>query len=142
MQLHELKRTTKNRSKKRVGRGGKRGKTSGRGHKGQKARSGHRIRPEIRDMIKKIPKQRGYGKHRATSVRGDRIPQVVINIGTIDKYFADGAVISPATLHEKGLIKMRTGKLPSVKILGKGKLTKKVTYEGVKLSGKVSGATK
>lgn len=139
MQLHELKRKTPNRSKKRVGRGGKRGKTSGRGHKGQKARSGHRIRPEIRDMIKKIPKQRGYGKHRATSVRGDTIKPSVINLGTIDTYFENGAVISPTTLFEKGLIRMRGGKLPNVKILATGKLTKKVTFEGVKLSAKVGG---
>ncbi len=142
MQLHELKRKTPNRSKKRVGRGGKRGKTSGRGHKGQKARSGHRIRPELRDMIKKIPKMRGHGKHRAVSVRGDTIKSTVINIGTIEKYFDNGATVSPATLYAKKLIHMRAGKLPKVKILGKGKLTKKVTFEGVALSETVSGSKK
>ncbi|HVY35840.1 MAG TPA: uL15 family ribosomal protein, partial [Candidatus Paceibacterota bacterium] len=55
--------STKNKKKKTVGRGSKRGKTSGRGTKGQKARAGHRIRPHIRDIIKKLPKLRGRGKN-------------------------------------------------------------------------------
>ena len=53
MQLHELKRKTENKTPKRVGRGGIRGKTSGRGTKGQKARAGHSIRPDIREKTKK-----------------------------------------------------------------------------------------
>ena len=65
MQLHQLQPKHSKKRKKIVGRGGKRGKTSGRGHKGQKARAGHRIRPEERDAIKKIPKKRGHGKNRA-----------------------------------------------------------------------------
>ena len=60
MQTHQLKRNISNKKKRVVGRGGKRGKTSGRGTKGQKARAGHRIRPALRDIIKKIPKLRGY----------------------------------------------------------------------------------
>jgi len=44
-----------------VGRGGKRGKTAGRGTKGQNARAGRKKRPELRDIIKKLPKRRGYG---------------------------------------------------------------------------------
>ena len=60
MQLHELKRKTKNRDEKLVGRGKKRGKTSGRGGKGQTARAGNKRRPELRDIIKKLPKNRGY----------------------------------------------------------------------------------
>jgi large subunit ribosomal protein L15 len=52
-------RTKKRRKSIVVGRGGKRGKTSGRGGKGQTARAGHKIRPEIRDLIKKLPKRRG-----------------------------------------------------------------------------------
>ena len=51
----ELKRKTQNKKPKLVGRGSKRGKTSGRGTKGQKSRAGHKIRPEIRDRIKKLP---------------------------------------------------------------------------------------
>ena len=62
MQFHNLKSKTKRKSKRQVGRGGKRGKTSGRGTKGQNARAGHKKRPELRDFIKRIPKLRGRGK--------------------------------------------------------------------------------
>lgn len=138
MQLHELKRKTPLRKKKRVGRGGKRGKTAGRGHKGQKARSGHRIRPEMRDIIKKIPKKRGYGKHRATSVKGGIAKPAVVNLQTLEKHFAPGDVVSPQTLIEKGLVRGKKGSKPRVKILGKGTLTKKVTFEDVTFSGEVA----
>ncbi len=60
MQLHQLQPRTKRPAARQIGRGGKRGTTSGRGTKGQKARAGHRIRPEIRDQIKKLPKLRGH----------------------------------------------------------------------------------
>ncbi len=66
MQLHQLQPSHKNRSKKRIGRGGKRGTYSGRGMKGQKARAGRKIRPAIRDLIQSLPKlpksQRKAGK--------------------------------------------------------------------------------
>ena len=55
-------------AKRRVGRGGKRGKTSGRGHKGQRQHGGHGVRPELRDMIKKLPKLRGHGINRSRTV--------------------------------------------------------------------------
>jgi ribosomal protein L15 len=60
MQLHNLKRTHKNKKDRLVGRGGKHAKTSGRGGKGQTARAGNKRRPELRDIIKKLPKLRGY----------------------------------------------------------------------------------
>jgi len=60
MQIHELKRTHKNKKDRLVGRGGKHAKTSGRGGKGQTARAGNKRRPELRDIIKKLPKNRGY----------------------------------------------------------------------------------
>jgi len=56
MQIHNLKRIHPNKRSVSIGRGGRRGKTSGRGGKGQTARAGHKVRPEIRDMIKKLPK--------------------------------------------------------------------------------------
>lgn len=59
MQLHEVVPIHKNKSKKRIGRGGKRGTYSGRGMKGQKSRAGHKIRPAIRDLIQRTPKLRG-----------------------------------------------------------------------------------
>ena len=73
MQLHELKPTKARKSVKRIGRGGKRGKTSGRGTKGQKARAGNSMRPEMRDIIKKLPKLRGHGKNRALTVNNERV---------------------------------------------------------------------
>lgn len=63
MQFHTIKRKTPNKKSKQVGRGGTRGKTAGRGTKGQNARSGRKKRPEIRDTIKRIPKLRGRGKN-------------------------------------------------------------------------------
>ncbi|PIS13477.1 MAG: hypothetical protein COT67_01505 [Candidatus Tagabacteria bacterium CG09_land_8_20_14_0_10_41_14] len=60
MQLHQLKPSTKNKDKKRIGRGGKRGTYSGRGLKGQKSRAGRKLRPQLRDIIKRLPKKRGY----------------------------------------------------------------------------------
>jgi large subunit ribosomal protein L15 len=60
MQLHNLKRQHKNKKDRIVGRGGKHAKTSGRGGKGQTARAGNKRRPELRDIIKKLPKNRGY----------------------------------------------------------------------------------
>ena len=62
MQFHSLKRKTPNKKSKAVGRGGKRGKTSGRGTKGQNARAGRKKRPELRDFIKHVPKLRGRGR--------------------------------------------------------------------------------
>ncbi|MFA6272815.1 MAG: uL15 family ribosomal protein [Patescibacteria group bacterium] len=60
MQIHNLKRLHKNKGDRIVGRGGRHGKTSGRGGKGQTARSGNKRRPELRDIIKRLPKSRGY----------------------------------------------------------------------------------
>lgn len=60
MQIHTLKRQHKNKKDRIVGRGGKHAKTSGRGGKGQTARAGNKRRPELRDIIKKLPKNRGY----------------------------------------------------------------------------------
>ena len=60
MQIHDLKRLHKNKKDRMVGRGGKHAKTSGRGGKGQTARAGNKRRPELRDIIKKLPKNRGY----------------------------------------------------------------------------------
>lgn len=60
MQIHNLKRTHKNKKDRIIGRGGKHAKTAGRGGKGQTARAGNKRRPELRDIIKKLPKNRGY----------------------------------------------------------------------------------
>lgn len=110
----------------RVGRGGKRGKTSGRGTKGQKARSGRKMRPEMRDLIKKIPKLRGHGKNRSRTVR-PRTPFVAVNLSALDANFAAGDTVNPVSLLKKNLVGSRGGYIQPVKILGTGSLTKKLT---------------
>ncbi len=65
MQLHEVKPIHKNESRKRIGRGGKRGTYSGKGIKGQKSRAGRKIRPAVRDLIQRTPKLRGSGDRSA-----------------------------------------------------------------------------
>ena len=76
MQIHNLKRIHKNKKDRIVGRGGKHAKTSGRGGKGQTARAGNKRRPELRDIIKKLPKNRGYqfkSIQRALVVKKDQV---------------------------------------------------------------------
>lgn len=132
MQLHNL--TSSLRKKPaRVGRGGKRGKTSGKGMKGQKSRTGNSTRPELRDMIKKLPKRRGFGKNRARTVNNERVRASVVNIKDIEVHFAGGA-IHPRALAAKGLIKISAGTNPVVKILGDGALTKKFAVTGCQVS--------
>ncbi len=129
--MHNLKRKTPNKKKKVVGRGGLRGKTSGRGHKGQKQHGGHGIRAELRDQIKKIPKLRGRGKNSNKSIKNDTI---AINVAVIDKAFKAGETVSPTSLHEKGLLTGAQVRKADVKILGNGELSKKVTIEGCLVS--------
>lgn len=136
MQLHQLKPTTTRKDAKRIGRGGKRGKTSGKGGKGQTARAGGRPRPEMRDIIKRLPKLRGFGKNRARGVNNERALFAIINLKAIDAAFEAGDTVSPQTLIGKGLLSTKKGKVPQVKILGTGEITKKVT-----LSGCVSSAS-
>lgn len=128
MQLHELKPKTKNKSKKIRGRGGKRGSYSGRGIKGQKSRAGRRIRPQLRDIIKKIPKKRGY---KFKPVRDD-IPVVTIDI--INKKFQEGETITPLKLFRRGLIKNLGKKKLKAKILSNGVLSKKIFVSGCEIS--------
>lgn len=131
MQIHDLKRKTKNATRKRVGRGGKRGKTAGRGTKGQKARAGHKIRPEIRDEIKRLPKMRGRGVNLNTSIQTDAF---AFNITKLDLIFNDGDTINPIILAEKKLIKRVGGQPIPVKILATGETKKKFTIEGCTFS--------
>lgn len=130
MQLHEIQPKTTKKSAKRIGRGGKRGKTSGKGHKGQKARAGNSMRPEMRDIIKKIPKLRGHGKNRAKTVHGERELPVVVNLTALETHCKAGDTVNPASLVAAGVVKAKGGKLPAVKILGTGELTKKLTISG------------
>jgi len=134
MQLHDLKKGTRIKGARRVGRGGKRGKTSGRGMKGQKSRAGHSIRPAERDIIKRIPKLRGHGKNRARTVNPDRIRPVAVNLKDLESAFEAGDRVSPRELAVKGLVRRSSGRLPMVKILGTGVLTKKLTITACEYS--------
>lgn len=93
MQIHNLKRTHKNKKDRLVGRGGKHAKTSGRGGKGQTARAGNKRRPELRDIIKKLPKNRGYqfkSIHKVLIIQKDKlISQKDIKKGTEQEKFSD-----------------------------------------------------
>lgn len=131
MQLHTLIPRTTTKKVMIVGRGGKRGKTSGRGGKGQTARAGNKKRPELRDFIKRIPKLRGRGKNSHKTIE---TKPVVINLETIEKLFKAGEIVSRNTLIEKKGLETFEGRIPYVKILGKGEITKKLSFEGCKVS--------
>ena len=122
--LHTLQRDNPNKKSRQVGRGGRRGKTSGRGTKGQKARGNTKIRPAMRDIIKKIPKKRGFGKNRA---RGTYVkPELaIINVAVLAT-LGKNAVVNPETLVTAGIISPRLAK-NGVKILGTGNLDIAVT---------------
>ena len=134
MQLHELQPTKQRKTAKRIGRGGKRGKTSGRGHKGQKARAGNSTRPEMRELIKKLPKLRGHGVNRSKTVHGERVLPVVVNVAAIEAAFEAKAEVTPKTLVAAGVISNRRGKAPKVKVLGNGEIAKAVTVTGCAVS--------
>ncbi|MBI2023108.1 uL15 family ribosomal protein [Candidatus Giovannonibacteria bacterium] len=128
MQVHDLPKSI-GRTKRRVGRGGKRGSYSGHGIKGQKARSGHRIRPQIRDIIKKIHKRRGHGRNVSASSAAYRVKPLVVNLADIEKKFNAGEKVTPESLGRAGLIVVPKGKNIKVKILGGGELTKKLSFD-------------
>ena len=127
MELNTLKRQHPNKKSQQVGRGGTRGKTSGRGGKGQTARAGNKRRPEIRDIIKKLPKLRGY-RFKSASIKF-----TPVNVGALN-IFDTGATVNPAILFEKNLIRRVGGNFPHVKILGTGELSKKLSITDCKVS--------
>lgn len=138
MQVHDIFKSNSSSSRKRVGRGGKRGKTAGRGMKGQNARQGNSKRPELRDIIKKIPKLRGQGVHgnRARDLVQDAL---VVDLSTIDAHFAAGETVNAKTLQQKNLITApATGQ--EVKILNNGEITTAVEVRGVKVSASAQAA--
>lgn len=132
MQIHELKRQTKNKKDRIVGRGGKHAKTSGRGGKGQTARAGNKRRPELRVIIKKLPKLRGY---RFNSYQNK---PTTISLDKIAKIFKAGSEINPKVLVENKAIKTKKGFIPKVKVLvGKNEFNLKVTLSNMDVSEKV-----
>ena len=130
MKLHELhpaEGSVKNR--KRIGRGpgSGTGKTSGKGHKGQNARSGGGVRPGFEGgqipLFRRLPK-RGFSNHMF------KTEYAVINLSDLNR-FNDGDVVTPELLKEMGIIKKQ---LSGVKVLGNGTLEKKVTVKAHKFS--------
>ena len=110
--------------RKRVGRGpgSGTGKTSGRGHKGQKSRSGYSRRPGFEGgqmpLVRRLPKRgfRHSGRH----------PVAQVNLEALEEAFDDGAEVTTANLVEKKLVKDLKG---GVKVLGRGDVTKKLNLK-------------
>lgn len=145
MQLHQLKSIYKKKSRQRVGRGGKRGTYAGRGLKGQKARAGRKPRQGFAGgdtpLSKRLPKQRGsLGKvkiRRGSKLSRFQVKAFVLNLRDIEKKFKAKEIVSPQSLLKKGLIDKIGGRIPPVKILGKGEIKKKLEFKGIKLSRNV-----
>lgn len=106
-------------SRKRVGRGGKTGTYSGRGMKGQNARSGGGVRVGFEGgqtpFLRRMPKLKGFKNP-------NRVDYFPINVGLLEKTFEEGAEVSAKTLVEKGIFK----KEMPIKLLGTGDIKKKL----------------
>lgn len=131
MNLHTLKpnRGAKHRIKRLgCGESSGLGKTSGRGHKGQKSRSGGGVRPGFEGgqmpLHRRLPK-RGFNNTRFQ----DKI--AVVNVSDLEARFEDGAAVNMESLKAARLVK---GTYVTVKVLGNGDLAKKLTVEGCKVS--------
>jgi large subunit ribosomal protein L15 len=129
MKLHELKPATGARkAKKRLGRGiaAGQGKTSGRGQKGQNARSGGGVRPGFEGgqmpIYRRLPK-RGF-------TNPNRVEYAIVNLDTLNR-FEEGTVVTPELLVKEGVVKnLKSG----LKVLGNGELEKKLTVKAHKFS--------
>lgn len=140
MKLHELSPAEgSTKDVKRIGRGhgSGQGKTAGKGHKGQWARSGGGVKPGFEGgqtkLAMRIPK-RGFNNIFALEF-------ATVNVSDLEARFEDGAVIDDAALIESGLLKKT---LDGVKVLGNGEITKKFTVKAAKFSAsakeKIEGA--
>ncbi len=127
MQFHQLQPIHKLKKKKKIGRGGKRGRYSGKGIKGQKARAGRKLQPVIRELIKRYPKLRGYRQKSKMKKQKSKI--AILNLDILEKNFVAGEKITPKILFAKKIISKINGKIPNVKILGKGETTKPIIIE-------------
>ena len=122
MKLHELSPAFgSTKESKRIGRGhgSGNGKTAGKGHKGQKARAGHGMRPGFEGG--QMPLQRRVPKRGFNNIFAEEV--IAINVAALE-VFEDGATVDAAALMEKGIIKKSN---KAIKVLGNGKLTKKLT---------------
>ena len=140
MKLNELQVSPETKVRKRVGRGpgSGMGKTSTRGEKGQKSRSGVSIPAWFQGgqtpLYRRIPK-RGFNNAQF------RIEYATINLSDLNNFFNDGDVVTPELLKERGIIKKQ---LCGVKVLGNGELKKKLTIKANRFSSsavtKIEGA--
>ena len=124
MKLHDLSPALgSTRDSKRIGRGhgAGNGKTAGKGHKGQKARAGHGMRPVFEGC--QMPLQRRVPKRGFNNIFAKEV--TAVNVSALE-VFEDGATVDAAALKEKGIIKTAD---KAVKVLGNGKLTKKLTVK-------------
>lgn len=128
MQLHQIQQTHTSHKERRIGRGGKRGTFSGRGIKGQRARSGAKFYLEERVILKRIPKLRGY------KFKVWREKPVAVNLRLLEKAFQSGDTVSPEILHKKGLISKVKGRIPLVKVLDGGEMKKKFIFKNLLFS--------
>ena len=130
MKLNELNRAPEAKARKRVGRGpgSGMGKTSTRGQKGQKSRSGASIPAWFQGgqtpLYRRLPK-RGFNNAEF------RTEYATINLSDLNKFFNDGDVVTPELLKEKGIVKKQ---LCGVKVLGNGELEKKLTVKANRFS--------
>ncbi len=130
MKLHELRPipgAKKDPTRKGRGHGSGNGKTAGRGHKGQKARSGGGVRPGFEGgqmpLARRIPK-RGFNNKDFAKVYAE------INVATLNM-FDDGTVVTGELLREKGIIKKL---YDGVSVLGNGEITKKLTVQAARFT--------
>ena len=130
MNLNDIHRGIKKyKSRKRVGRGpgSGHGKTCGRGHKGQGSRAGFSMHPTFEGgqmpLVRRIPK-RGFNNRWALTV-------AIVNVGELDKRFAEGDEVNIETLKAKNLAK---GSFDVLKVLGDGELTKKLKVSAHRFS--------
>ena len=130
MQLHQLKPIHKFKKPKRIGRGGKKGTYSGHGVKGQKSRAGKKLKPIIDEIIKKYPKLRGY--RQKLKIKNKKLK--IMNLDILEKKFNAADKVTPEILLEKKIIRKIKGKMPQVKILGKGEIKKALMIESCQLS--------
>ena len=130
MKLNELTASPEAKVRKRVGRGpgSGMGKTSTRGQKGQKSRSGVSIPAWFQGgqtpLYRRVPK-RGFKNAQF------RVQYATINLSDLNRYFNDGDIVTPELLKEKGIIKKQ---LCGVKVLGNGELEKKLTIKANRFS--------
>lgn len=132
MQSHTLKPKTERSRSRQVGRGGTRGKTAGRGTKGQNARAGHKKRPELRDFIKRFPKLRGRG---IAGLKSIKLTKAAINLSAIEAAFKAGETVNRESLVARKLVSLKKSANQRVKVLGNGEITKKLTFQGLDISG-------